>query len=72
MAAAMIPLAISIAPLIPGLIAEVMKLVDVVRKHPDTPDAVKTQLDGIAASLADVQTQVAAAKLPELDQPPTQ
>lgn len=61
---ALVPLALSLLPIIPGLIRDVLKIVDVVRGDPMTPAEVKAQLDQIAVDLAAVVERVKAAPLP--------
>ncbi len=64
MAMAVLPLAIQIVPLIPGLIADILNVVHVIKNHPTTPDDVKAQLDQIAVELDAVNARVQAVVLP--------
>lgn len=56
------PLAAALIPLIPGLLASVLQIVNTIRDQPDTPEAQKAQLDTISRQLDDVSAQVAAVE----------
>ena len=57
-------LAALLIPLLPSLLTGVMDIVGAIREHPDTPDELKMQLDGIATDLQAVNSRVQAVVLP--------
>lgn len=62
------PLAALLIPLIPQALNGLLSIVDAIRSHADTPEALKTQLDDIAARL---QATIDAVANVELPNPPT-
>lgn len=61
---AFIPLALTLLPLIPGLIDNAIKIVNAVRQDPMTPEEAKAELDAAAARLEEVLVRVKNAPLP--------
>jgi hypothetical protein len=62
---AMVPLAVSLIPLLPGLIKAVMDVVDRVQQDPSlTPEQRKAVLDTLSIQLAEVNQRVQATQLP--------
>ena len=57
-------LLVMLIPLIPGLIQSITQIIDAIRTHPDTPAAVKAQLDAVSAHLDQAAAKVAAVELP--------
>ena len=57
-------LALSILPLIPGLIKNVIDLANAVRRDPGTPEETKAMLDRLSRDLQAVNLRVQAAELP--------
>jgi hypothetical protein len=58
------PLAAMLIPLLPGLVNGIMTVVDTIRNHADTPEALKTQLDGISSDLKALTIKVLSVDLP--------
>ena len=57
-------LAMLLIPMIPGLVQGVISIVDAIKGHPDTPEKVKAQLDGISLDLKAISAKVEAVQLP--------
>ena len=62
--AAILPLAIQLLPLIPGLISSAMEVVRIVKADPTTPADVKKELDELEARLNFALGRVQSAPLP--------
>ena len=57
------PLAAALIPMIPGLLASVLQIVNTIRNQPDTPEVQRAALDAIATSLDEVSAKVAAVEV---------
>ena len=58
-------LAIALIPLIPGLIASILPIVDALKDHSDTPDEEKVKLERLSYSLKAVLASVQSVELPD-------
>ena len=65
----LLPLALHVLPIFPGLIESVLKIISAVRDDPATPEEAKAKLLRAANALEEALRVVAAARLPA---PPTQ
>lgn len=57
-------LALTLIPLIPGLVQGIISLIDVIQGHQDTPEEVKTKLIAISNDLKSINERVQAVVLP--------
>ena len=64
MAAAAIPLALQLIPLIPSMVSAILDVVDAVKSDPAVPDAARRELEIISNDLMDMKIRVAAVELP--------
>ncbi len=62
-AAAVIPLAATLLPLLPGLVASVQGIIREIQAHATTPDAAKAQLAEVIAHLDSAAVKVAAVQI---------
>ena len=60
----MIGLAALLIPLIPPMINGLLNIVDAIKDHDSTPEALKTQLAGISDDLRAINARVQAVELP--------
>jgi len=58
------PLALTLIPMLPGLVQTVWQIIDAVRNDDATPAETKAKLDQISADLQAVVAQVKAVELP--------
>jgi hypothetical protein len=63
MVAAVLPLAVQLLPLLPGAIKGILDIVNMIARHPDTPQAAQQQLTDIGAALDAVAQQVATVRV---------
>lgn len=63
--AAVLPIVLQLAPLVPGLIDMALKIVEAVKSDPQTPEEVRAQLDDIASHLDAAVKAVKDAPLPK-------
>lgn len=61
---AFVPIALQLAPLIPGLIQSIVTIVNSVRADPALPEEMKAQLDALSAALDEVAERVKGVELP--------
>lgn len=60
----MIPILLTIIPLIPGLVRSALDITEALRRDPTTPENDKKELDRVAAELHEIIAKVLAAPLP--------
>ena len=58
-------LAIALIPLIPGLIASIIPIIDALKANPSTPDDEKVKLEKLSYSLKAILESVRSVELPD-------
>lgn len=58
-------LALTLIPMIPGLIQGIIAIVDLIQGHPDTPEEARLKLVAISGDLKSISGRVQAVILPD-------
>jgi hypothetical protein len=64
MAAAAVPLALALIPLIPPMVEMVINIVEAIKSDPVVPPEARAKLDQLAADLQVMKARIAAVELP--------
>ena len=59
-------LALTLIPMIPGLVQGIISIIDAIQGHQDTPDEARVKLEAISNDLKAINVRVQAVRLPNV------